>query len=36
MTHAVNWRRAATAVLILAALIVLFHVLGAPIVIFDR
>ena len=28
MTHAVNWRRAATAVLILAALIVFFHVLG--------
>ena len=36
MTRTLNWRYAATAVLILAALIVLFHVLGAPVVIVDR
>jgi hypothetical protein len=36
MTHALTWRHAATAVLILAALVLLYHVLGAPIVIFDR
>jgi hypothetical protein len=30
MTHALNWRHIATAILILAALAVLFHVLGAP------
>ena len=36
MTNALNWRVAATAVLILAALVILFHVLGAPIVIVDR
>jgi hypothetical protein len=30
MTHAINWRHVATAVLMLAALVVLFHVLGAP------
>jgi hypothetical protein len=35
MTHALNWRRAATAVLILATLVLLFHALGAPIVIID-
>jgi hypothetical protein len=31
MTHAINWRRVATTILILAALMILFHVLGAPI-----
>lgn len=36
MTHALNWRHAATAVVILAALVLLFHVLGAPIIIVDR
>ena len=30
MTQAMNWRHAAMAVLMLAALVVLFHVLGAP------
>jgi hypothetical protein len=30
MTQAINWRRVATAVLMLAVLVVLFHVLGAP------
>jgi len=30
MTKAINWRQTATAVLVLAALVVLFHVLGAP------
>jgi hypothetical protein len=30
MTHAINWRHVATAVLMLAVLVVLFHVLGAP------
>jgi hypothetical protein len=30
MTQAINWRHVATVVLILAALVVLFHVLGAP------
>jgi hypothetical protein len=30
MTQAITWRRVAVAVLILASLVVLFHVLGAP------
>jgi predicted cobalt transporter CbtA len=30
MTQAINWRHAATAVLMLVALVVLFHVVGAP------
>jgi hypothetical protein len=30
MTHAFNWRQAAIAVLVLATLIAVFHVLGAP------
>lgn len=30
MIQAINWRQVATAILILAALVVLFHVLGAP------
>ena len=30
MTQAINWRRAAMVILILAALVVLFYVLGAP------
>jgi len=30
MTHAINWRHVATTILILAALVVLFHILGAP------
>lgn len=30
MTHALSWRSTATAVLILAALAILFHILGAP------
>jgi hypothetical protein len=30
MTHALNWRHIATVILILAALVILFHVLGAP------
>jgi len=30
MTQAINWRRVAVAILILASLIILFHVLGAP------
>jgi hypothetical protein len=31
MTRAVNWRHVATAILILATLVILFYVLGAPI-----
>ena len=30
MTKAINWRHAAEAIVILAALVVLFHILGAP------
>jgi len=30
MTHALNWRHVAMVILMLVALIVLFHVLGAP------
>jgi hypothetical protein len=30
MTQAINWRRVAMVILILAALAILFHVLGAP------
>ena len=30
MTKAINWRQMITAVLVLAALVTLFHVLGAP------
>ena len=30
MTQAINWRRVAMVILILASLAVLFHVLGAP------
>jgi hypothetical protein len=30
MTHAINWRHVATAILIHVAHILLFHVLGAP------
>jgi hypothetical protein len=30
MTRTINWRHTAMAVLMLTALVVLFHVLGAP------
>jgi hypothetical protein len=30
MTQAINWRHVAVAILILATLVVLFHILGAP------
>ena len=30
MIQAINWRHVATVILILAAFVVLFHVLGAP------
>ena len=36
MTRTLNWRHVATAVLILAALVLLFHILGAPIIIVDE
>jgi hypothetical protein len=30
MTQAINWRHVAMVILMVAALVVLFHVLGAP------